>query len=105
MRSIRPVVSQVRRVDRSFTELTTRARIAALGAWLRVSTVRRSRTDPRVSAVHRAGSSIARHHQPPPHSPSMSLRYHEIAEAGHRILNPFTATKLDLLGDICRLTP
>jgi SAM-dependent methyltransferase len=33
----------------------------------------------------------------------MSLRYHEIAEAGHRILNPFTEPKLDLLGEVCRL--
>ena len=35
----------------------------------------------------------------------MSLRHHEIAEAGHRILNPFTEQKLDLLGRICRLRP
>src|SRR5579872_6683351 len=33
----------------------------------------------------------------------MTLRFHEIAEAGHRILNPFTADKLRLLGEICRL--
>ncbi len=33
----------------------------------------------------------------------MSLRHHEIAEAGHRILNPFTPEKLDLLGEVCRL--
>ena len=33
----------------------------------------------------------------------MSLRYHEIAEANHRILNPFTEEKLMLLGQICRL--
>lgn len=32
----------------------------------------------------------------------MSLRYHEIAEAGHRILNPFTSEKLALLGRVCR---
>jgi SAM-dependent methyltransferase len=31
------------------------------------------------------------------------LRQHEIAEAGHRILNPFTADKLRLLGEVCRL--
>ncbi len=31
------------------------------------------------------------------------LGLHEIAEANHRILNPFTAEKLDLLGEICRL--
>lgn len=33
----------------------------------------------------------------------MSLRYHEIAESYHRILNPFTEDQLMLLGDICRL--
>ena len=33
----------------------------------------------------------------------MSLRQHEISEAGHRILNPLTEEKLDLLGRICRL--
>jgi SAM-dependent methyltransferase len=33
----------------------------------------------------------------------MSLRHHEIAEAGHRILNPYTEEKLMLLGRICRL--
>lgn len=31
------------------------------------------------------------------------LRQHEIAEAGHRILNPFTDEKLLLLGEVCRL--
>jgi len=35
----------------------------------------------------------------------MSLRFHEIAEKNHRILNPFTYEKLMLLGDICRLEP
>jgi SAM-dependent methyltransferase len=35
----------------------------------------------------------------------MSLRYHEIAEANHRILNPFTEAKLMLLGTVCRLQP
>ena len=30
------------------------------------------------------------------------LREHEIAEAGHRILNPFTDEKLELLGELCR---
>jgi SAM-dependent methyltransferase len=35
----------------------------------------------------------------------MSLRFHEIAESGHRILNPFTDEKLNLLGEICRITP
>lgn len=33
----------------------------------------------------------------------MSLRHHEIAESGHRILNPLTEDKLMLLGEICRL--
>jgi SAM-dependent methyltransferase len=31
------------------------------------------------------------------------LRYHEIVEADHRILNPFTEEKLVLLGQVCRL--
>jgi len=35
----------------------------------------------------------------------MSLRYHEIAETHHRILNPFTEPQLELLGEICRLRP
>ncbi len=35
----------------------------------------------------------------------MSLRFHEIAEANHRILNPFTEDKLMLLGEICHLKP
>ena len=30
------------------------------------------------------------------------LRQHEIAEAGHRILNPFSDEKLELLGQLCR---
>jgi SAM-dependent methyltransferase len=33
----------------------------------------------------------------------MSLRYHEIAEGNHHILNPFTEEKMMLLGEICRL--
>ena len=33
----------------------------------------------------------------------MSLRFHEIAEANHRILNPFTEAQLMLLGDVCGL--
>lgn len=33
----------------------------------------------------------------------MSLRFHEIAETGQRILNPFTEEKLMLLGEICGL--
>lgn len=32
----------------------------------------------------------------------MSLRFHEISEAGHRILNPFTEDKLRLLGEVSR---
>lgn len=35
----------------------------------------------------------------------MSLRFHEIAETYHRILNPFTEDQLMLLGEICRLYP
>jgi SAM-dependent methyltransferase len=35
----------------------------------------------------------------------MSLRFHEIAEQRHRILNPFTDAKLQLLAEICRLQP
>ena len=35
----------------------------------------------------------------------MFLRFHEIAEAYHRILNPFTEDQLMLLGEICRLRP
>lgn len=33
------------------------------------------------------------------------LRYHEIAEANHRILNPFSAAKLRLLGEVSRVRP
>ncbi|MEZ4669936.1 MAG: methyltransferase domain-containing protein [Anaerolineae bacterium] len=33
----------------------------------------------------------------------MTLRFHEIAESNHRILNPFAEDKLMLLGEICRL--
>lgn len=33
----------------------------------------------------------------------MSLRFHEIAESNHLILNPFTPDQLDLLGEICHL--
>ncbi|GGO75992.1 SAM-dependent methyltransferase [Nonomuraea cavernae] len=35
----------------------------------------------------------------------MSLRFHEIAESRHRILNPLTDDKLNLLGEICGITP
>lgn len=33
----------------------------------------------------------------------MTLRFHEISESHHRILNPFTEDKLMLLGSVCRL--
>ena len=33
----------------------------------------------------------------------MSLRFHEIAESYHRILNPFTEDQLMLVGEICHL--
>ncbi len=33
----------------------------------------------------------------------MTLRHHEIAEAGHRILNPFTEDRLRLLGEVARV--
>ncbi len=33
----------------------------------------------------------------------MSLQQHEISEANHRILNPYTEEKMMLLGEICRL--
>ena len=33
----------------------------------------------------------------------MSLRFHEVVESNHRILNPFTLDKLMLLGEICHL--
>ncbi|MFQ5616579.1 MAG: SAM-dependent methyltransferase [Anaerolineales bacterium] len=33
----------------------------------------------------------------------MSLKFHEIVEAQHRILNPFTLEKLHLLGEICEV--
>ncbi|MER7544248.1 SAM-dependent methyltransferase [Actinomadura sp.] len=33
------------------------------------------------------------------------LRYHEISEADHRILNPFTEEKLLLLGEVSRIGP
>ena len=35
----------------------------------------------------------------------MSLRHHEIAEAGHRILNPFTEARLRLLGEVAAVEP
>ena len=35
----------------------------------------------------------------------MSLRFHEISEANHHILNPYTQTELMLLGEVCRLEP
>ena len=36
---------------------------------------------------------------------TVSLRFHEISESRHRILNPFTEGKLMLLGSLCRLRP
>ena len=36
---------------------------------------------------------------------STVLAQHEIAEAGHRILNPIDIDKLMLLGEVCRLGP
>ncbi len=33
----------------------------------------------------------------------MSLRFHEISEQRHRILNPFTDAQLELLGEICQI--
>ena len=33
------------------------------------------------------------------------LRYHEISEGGHRILNPMSDDHLDLVGEICSLRP
>jgi SAM-dependent methyltransferase len=33
----------------------------------------------------------------------MTLRFHEIAETDHRLLNPFSEAKLLLLGELCRL--
>ncbi len=35
----------------------------------------------------------------------MSLRFHEIAEGDHVVLNPFSSSKIDLLGTICRPRP
>jgi SAM-dependent methyltransferase len=33
------------------------------------------------------------------------LRYHEIVEADHRILNPFSEAKVALLAEVCRVAP
>ncbi len=35
----------------------------------------------------------------------MSLRFYEISEANHLILNPYTRSELMLLGEVCRLEP
>lgn len=35
----------------------------------------------------------------------MTLRFHEISEQRHRILNPFTDAQLELLGEICQPQP
>lgn len=37
-----------------------------------------------------------------PHVNTTMLRFHEIAEANHRILNPFTEAKLMQVGEICQ---
>lgn len=34
-----------------------------------------------------------------------TAQYHEISESSHRIMNPFSAEKVRLLGDICQLGP
>lgn len=34
-----------------------------------------------------------------------AAQYHEISESSHRIMNPFSAEKVRLLGDICQLGP
>ena len=39
--------------------------------------------------------------QPRPTPETRTLRFHELAEARHRILNPLSEAKLDLLGQIC----
>lgn len=33
------------------------------------------------------------------------LRYHEISEVTHRIMNPLSLEKLLLLGEICKVQP
>jgi cyclopropane fatty-acyl-phospholipid synthase-like methyltransferase len=35
----------------------------------------------------------------------VSLRFHEISESRHRILNPYDEAKMMLLGELCRLKP
>ena len=35
----------------------------------------------------------------------MWMRYHEISEAGHAVLNPFSPAAIDRLGEVCRLRP
>jgi len=35
----------------------------------------------------------------------MTLRFHEIAEGHHKILNPFTEEKIMRVGEVCRLQP
>jgi len=43
--------------------------------------------------------------RPPTRELLVSLRHHEIAEANHRILNPFTQAKLRLMGEVCGVGP
>lgn len=62
--------------------------------------------DPRTPPARAAGPSPADPAGPSPPAPAplpdaRVLRYHELAEAHHRILNPLNEGKLDLLGDIC----
>ncbi len=42
---------------------------------------------------------------PPVVPEARTLRFHELAEAGHRILNPLSEAKLDLLGDVAPPPP
>jgi SAM-dependent methyltransferase len=45
------------------------------------------------------------HHPVMTDDPWLALRLHEIAERDHRILNPFSAAKLRLVGELCRFAP
>ena len=57
----------------------------------------RSRAAASTGCIIAAATSERRRHRRLP----MSLRHHEIAEADHRILDPFTDEKLRLLGEVC----
>jgi SAM-dependent methyltransferase len=67
------------------------------------------RPRPGENASHPGGSRghhDRRRHCPRRWSPIVpELRHHEIAEADHRILNPFTEEKLLLLGEVSRIGP